>query len=201
MLDSFRAGGPVMIPLAAICLAFSFWVAVLYPRLLRIRLAAPRVLDLLENGDGIARVRAWAGEHRGPLARMLGHALAGGHAPCEIEGRLLEARRVELPRYERELTVLRALVAAAPLLGLLGTVKGMVDTFFVLSTHGVGSLEQLSGGISEALVTTQVGLIVAVPGLIGAHAIARRLEQLRTILDRLAARLTLAASGNGRRSP
>lgn len=57
------------------------------------------------------------------------------------------------------------LAAIAPLLGLLGTVTGMIDTFHVITLHGTGDPRMMSGGISEALITTQTGLLVAIPGL------------------------------------
>jgi len=85
--------------------------------------------------------------------------------------------------YERDLTILRALVACSPLLGLLGTVKGMIATFAVLGTRGTATMDVLSAGISEALITTHVGLVVAIPGLIGAHASATRLALLKRDID------------------
>ena len=91
----------------------------------------------------------------------------------------------ELQPYDRDLRILRALVAAAPLVGLLGTVKGMIATFITLSGHGNTSMELLAIGISEALITTQVGLIIAIPGLVGIHASARKLTQLKNLFDRL----------------
>ena len=87
------------------------------------------------------------------------------------------------------------MVAAAPLLGLLGTVKGMIAGFFILSTRGAASIDLLSHGISEALVTTQVGLVVALPGFAGAYAIARRLRELEVTLDRFESHLMTSLSG------
>jgi biopolymer transport protein ExbB len=87
--------------------------------------------------------------------------------------------------YEQQLSILRALVACSPLLGLLGTVKGMITTFIALGGRGVASMDMLSVGISEALITTQVGLVVAIPGLVGSHASARLIFYLRNALDRL----------------
>ena len=88
------------------------------------------------------------------------------------------------------------MVAAAPLLGLLGTVKGMIAGFFILSTRGAASIDLLSHGISEALVTTQVGLVVALPGFAGAYAIARRLRELDVQLDRFESHLMISLSGH-----
>jgi biopolymer transport protein ExbB len=91
----------------------------------------------------------------------------------------------ELPIFSRRLVVLKALVAAAPLLGLLGTVRGMIVTFLALGSRGTASMDVLSTGISEALITTQVGLAVALPGILGMHASARCFRRMETILRRV----------------
>lgn len=84
----------------------------------------------------------------------------------------------EEPRVQRSLNVIAACAAIAPLLGLLGTVTGMITTFDVITLHGTGNPRLLSGGISVALVTTQLGLVVAVPLLL-AHAVLSRMAQRR----------------------
>jgi biopolymer transport protein ExbB len=66
----------------------------------------------------------------------------------------------------------------APLLGLLGTVTGMINTFQVITTHGTGDPRLMAGGISEAMVTTQVGLAVAIPVMIVAAFLGRRARNL-----------------------
>lgn len=85
--------------------------------------------------------------------------------------------------------VLRALVVAAPLLGLLGTVSGMVELFDAL--HGgaaATSRGSVAGGISTALVTTQLGLVVGVPGLVAARFLEQRERRLRIALDEIVTR-------------
>lgn len=67
----------------------------------------------------------------------------------------------------------RILAAAAPLVGLLGTVTGMIRTFDALTLSGVSNSRAMAGGIAEALITTQAGLVVAVPGLLVAHGLER----------------------------
>ncbi len=91
-----------------------------------------------------------------------------------LETALLE----EEPRLQRSLSLIAACAGIAPLLGLLGTVTGMIATFEVITVHGTGNPKLLSGGISEALVTTQFGLLVAVPLLL-AHAVLHRVVQRR----------------------
>jgi len=76
-----------------------------------------------------------------------------------------ECGRIEVIHLERYLTLLGTIAAVAPLLGLLGTVTGMIDVFSVISVQGVGDPGALAGGISEALYTTVGGLTVAIPSL------------------------------------
>jgi biopolymer transport protein ExbB len=91
----------------------------------------------------------------------------------EMENVLQEAILKEVPAMERFLSTLGMLAAIAPLLGLLGTVTGMIDTFHVITLHGTGDPRMMSGGISEALVTTMMGLSVAIPIML-AHTLLNR---------------------------
>jgi biopolymer transport protein ExbB len=87
------------------------------------------------------------------------------------------------PALRRHLSMIAALASVAPILGLLGTVLGMVETFNVISVFGTGNANALAGGISVALVTTQTGLVVAIPGLLFAGTLFRRARRLETRLD------------------
>ena len=91
----------------------------------------------------------------------------------DMENALQEAILREIPSLERFLSTLAMLAAIAPLLGLLGTVTGMIDTFHVITQHGTGDPRMMSGGISEALVTTMLGLTVAIPIML-AHTLLNR---------------------------
>ncbi len=79
---------------------------------------------------------------------------------------------------ERYIKSIAILAGVAPLLGLLGTVSGMITTFLVIATSGTGDAKALASGISEALITTQTGLVVAVPGLFLANYLRRRSDKL-----------------------
>jgi biopolymer transport protein ExbB len=92
-----------------------------------------------------------------------------------------------VPGLERHLQTLAVLGAVAPLLGLLGTVTGMIHTFQLVTVFGSGDAKLLSGGISEALVTTEVGLIIAVPVLLFHAFLARRVRIVVGALERTAA--------------
>jgi biopolymer transport protein ExbB len=94
----------------------------------------------------------------------------------EMENALQEAILKEIPPMERFLSTLGMLAAIAPLLGLLGTVTGMIDTFHVITMHGTGDPRLMSGGISEALVTTMLGLTVAIPLMLSQTLLNRTVE-------------------------
>ena len=160
----WSAGGPLMFPLAALCFAIWLWMATLHLKLGRASASSRGLHDLLHrlSGDDLFEaVGHWAAGHPGPVARAAEYAADAGSDGDAVRGRMVEARSAEIPRFEREILILKAMVAAAPLLGLLGTVMGMIATFSVLSVRGTASMKLLSVGISEALVTTQVGLVVA----------------------------------------
>jgi len=89
-----------------------------------------------------------------------------------------------VPNLDRDFTTLKAWISVAPLLGLLGTVVGMVDTFDVINTFGIGNPHLMAQGISKALLTTQAGLTVAFPALIFQLFLANRKKILVQLLQR-----------------
>jgi biopolymer transport protein ExbB len=102
----------------------------------------------------------------------------------DLDRRILRecAMKIE-PVIESNLAVIGVLASIAPLLGLLGTVSGMIHTFLVIAQVGTGNARPLAGGISEALVATQAGLLVAIPGLFASVALRRRATKLSHRLD------------------
>lgn len=120
-----------------------------------------------------------------PLGRVLSrfNALGEGHAPEALEARLDEALLAEQPRLERGQPLVKLLAAVAPLLGLLGTVTGMIVTFQSITVFGTGDPKLMAGGISQALVTTVLGLITAVPLLFAQTALASRSRELIGVLE------------------
>ena len=175
------AGGLFVYPILAVGALGLILIADRVHFLLRAK-ASPtlvsEVLSRLARGDA-ANARKVLGSARTPTARVL---LAG----CQAAGKPVEQREAamesallaEAPKLERSLSLLAALAGVAPLLGLLGTVSGMIATFDTISAAGTGNPRLLSGGISEALITTQLGLMVAIPLLL-AHAWLSRWAQRR----------------------
>ena len=131
-----------------------------------------------------------------PLDRLLAIAVGTLKLPlAQREAALDQAVLVEAPKLQRGLTLVLLLASIAPLMGLLGTVTGMIDLFAVIGAQGSGNARALSGGISEALITTQAGMLVAVPLLV-AHSLLNRAAERRIVLLEEAASGVLGASGD-----
>jgi len=184
--DELRSGGFVMFPLVAVGLTALFVTLWKLLEMRRICVQDDRAmdgaLDALRRHDTAAALAA--ADHAGaPLGALLRDAIGCRDAPREhIEEILHEHIVAGIPRLERHLGTLAVLGGIAPLLGLLGTVTGMMHTFQLVTLFGTGEARLLSGGISEALITTKFGLSIAIPVLL-AHALLAR--QVRTCVGRL----------------
>lgn len=158
------------------------------------RLLRP-VLAALSRGD-VEAARALAARARNPAGRVLGATLASLDRPREqLEDRVAEAVLHEQPHLARFGSAILVLAAVAPLLGLLGTVTGMIATFDIITEFGTGNPKLLSGGISEALVTTELGLVVAIPALLVGHVLNGWAERIRDSLDAAALAAVNRAAG------
>ncbi len=103
----------------------------------------------------------------------------------DLDMSILEVLRLRQVRFiTSSIKSIAVLAGVAPLLGLLGTVTGMITTFMVIATSGTGDARALASGISEALITTQTGLVVAVPGLFLANFLRRRSTNLEDRIQR-----------------
>jgi len=174
-------GGWIMIPLGACSLAMWILIAdrwLVLRGLGREDISLSRAVVLVK--DGHADVPAESGL-RAELVNAFREQRAGRP---ELDAELLRAcaRRLR-PELRRSLAVIAVLAAVAPLLGLLGTVTGMIETFDVIALFGTGNARAMAGGISVALVTTQSGLLVAIPGMLLAAMLARRARRLEMRLD------------------
>lgn len=170
MLELVKAGGWPMIPLL---LLSAVALAIIIERLWTLRRKAVLPPELGKE------VRAWAGRGKldpahieslratSPLGALLAAALdVRGRPRDEIRERIEDVGRHLVHRMERYLNTLGTISAAGPLLGLFGTVVGMIQMFLGILDHGIGDVNQLAGGIGKALVCTAAGMIVAIPALI-----------------------------------
>jgi biopolymer transport protein ExbB len=167
MLEIVIAGGWLMLP---IVLSSIIAVAIILDRFLALRRS--RVMPA-----GIpAQVRQWAGQHElddkhieqlrrsSPLGRVLAAALDNRDRTRDVIKEAVEdTGRHVVHELEKFLNTLGTLAGITPLLGLLGTVVGMIKVFSAIMVQGVGDPNELAGGISEALITTAAGLTVAIP--------------------------------------
>ncbi len=125
-------------------------------------------------------------EARGLVGEAVRYAQDAVVDEDQIRRRVEEIRAIHLPVYERLIALAAVLVGAAPLLGLLGTVAGMLSTFSGLSNgSGGATVDVVAGGISEALITTQTGLVLAIPGYVLLNAARRRLDRVALFFSQL----------------
>jgi biopolymer transport protein ExbB len=170
VLELVKAGGWPMIPLLLL--------AVLALAIVVERFWSLRRKEILPPGLG-EEVRRWAASanleashieslrQTSPLGALLAAALDVRHRSRDIvRERIEDTGRHLVHRMERFLNTLGTIAAAGPLLGLLGTVVGMIQMFLGILDHGLGDVSQLAGGIGKALVCTATGMLVAIPALI-----------------------------------
>ncbi|MBD3897469.1 MotA/TolQ/ExbB proton channel family protein [Halomonas sp. ML-15] len=174
LLERFHQGGVVGYVVVTLG-AFGLLVGLLqYGYLLWVSLAMRRQLAKL------SQLRS-----DNPLGRVLQRfrELQANQIPEALEARLDEAVLAELPRLERGQPLVKLLAAIAPLLGLLGTVTGMIVTFQAITVYGTGDPQLMAGGISQALVTTVLGLVTAVPLLFMHTALSGRSRHLTGVVE------------------
>ena len=169
MLELIKAGGWVMAPLILL--------AVVATAIIIERFWSLRRKEVLPPGLG-EEVREWARgrqldpahidvlRRNSPLGELLAAALDVRYRPRElIKERVEDVGRHVMHELERFMNTLGSIASVGPLLGLLGTVIGMIEMFLKILTTGVGDVNQLAGGIGKALICTATGLCVAIPAL------------------------------------
>jgi len=199
LLDFFISGGPVMVPIG---IASLVGLAAFLERLTALRAARVAPADLLVEitellkQDRPADALTACRKREVALARVAEVAIeARGKARSAIKERVEEIGRREAAELEKGAAVLGTVASVAPLLGLLGTVYGMILTFEVIAEQGIGVAASLAGGISQALITTLAGLCVGIPALVAHRYVLSRVdarvleleEASLAVLDRVAA--------------
>ncbi len=146
------------------------------------RIIRPDVVDLInhiEKLEDIEEVVENLSNNDGPFLNIVRVALKNrGRPRDEIKEAIIDQGRQEARVLEKGLTTLETVAGISPLLGLLGTVLGMIKVFHVITVQGLGQTQSLSGGISEALITTVVGLSIAIPALVAYNYFSRKVEEL-----------------------
>ncbi|OUS41465.1 hypothetical protein A9R00_00755 [Oleispira antarctica] len=134
-----------------------------------------------------------------PLGRVLATATDDIHDQETLELKIDEAILKEVPQLEKAQSMIKLFAAIAPLLGLLGTVTGMIATFQAITNFGTGDPKLMAGGISQALITTVLGLVAAIPLLLSHNLVSSQSKRLVQILDEQAAGL-IATAMEGRKA-
>lgn len=193
-LHLLRAGGVTMVPLI-ICsiVALAIIIEKTYSLQTR-RVLAPEIVAVVQTignkEDTEASVEVCRRVNT-PFARIIMTGLVNNSLPrSENVDMLQAAARQEVGSLERGLLMLEIITGISPLLGLLGTVLGIFHVFNVIVERGIGEASILSGGISEALVTTIVGLFIAIPSLVAHSYFSKRVDELVLEIERHANILT-----------
>ena len=181
---TFNQGGPIMWPLL---LTAVIAVAVFVERVWWWARETSRtdsrllmeVLAQIEEGD-VGQASKLAENSQDPILRMIWHGL--NHVHCSMQGAMQMAAGIELERAGRFLAVLDTIITLAPLLGLLGTVTGIMHSFSFVGNEELAAMK-VSGGIAEALIATACGLAIAMFCLIPFNYFQRRIERLRFNLE------------------
>ena len=178
-------GGPLMWPIMA-CSIVAFGIAI--ERFIVFRRAVISSRDFMEAVRQVLRqgriqdAVAMASDVDAPLARIVkAGLLKSGRGREEVRDAMENAGKIEVPRLERFLPGLATCASVAPLLGLLGTVQGMINCFAAIQfKQGLVNPSDLAGGIGNALVTTAAGLVVAIPALVVYNYFVARADSLTT---------------------
>jgi biopolymer transport protein ExbB len=193
MWKTLVSGGALMIPIAVI--SVTMWILIL-TRYSHLRTQGEDTEDLVEHfamefaSRNYREALDLCKGGSGVVKRALREACSRGARTLEeLHNYLDDIILREIPALNRHLSFIGALVAVAPLLGLLGTVTGMISTFDVITTSGAGDPKALSAGISVALLTTEAGLVVAIPGLAALGYLLTLSTRARHELERLSARI------------
>jgi len=193
MIKIFLNGGPVMWPLL-ICSIVT--VATALERLFFIIRESSRrkpqlvekILERVEHHDLDGAIKIGS-DNRDFVARVLTFALA--HRAESFSSAVLRAANLELKKFNRGLAVLDTIVTLAPLLGLLGTVTGMIHAFGLLGGRQLDAPEAITGGISQALIATAFGLSIAIVALIPLNFLNSKLEEARHDIEDASTQLEL----------
>jgi biopolymer transport protein ExbB len=190
VVEIVTRGGLVMIPLltASVVAMTVILERLFFWRRLRVRRREPGILALVAEGD-LPQAMQVASASRHPVARVLGAGIAAKH--LSPSSAMQAATQAEVSQARRYLPILDTIITLAPLLGLLGTITGMISAFGIVSEAGLGQPHAITGGIAEALIATATGLLIAIMTLIPYNYFRSKVEQLTDVLEEQSTRLEL----------
>jgi biopolymer transport protein ExbB len=204
VFEIIKAGGWLMIPIV-LCSIVAIAITVERYWALRVSKVMPK--------DQLPKVWLWIKNHELDSAKikelkngsLFGYILSSGltaskHGREAMKDAIQEAGNHVAHEMEKFLSTLGTIAAIAPLLGLLGTVLGMIEVFTAIMVQGSGNTGVLAGGISQALITTATGLSVAIPALIFHRALSRRVDELLITMEQDSAKLVDAIHSDAKSS-
>lgn len=188
--EHIRKGGPVMYPILVLAAIVGIVILLKFLHLSLVTMPSARKLEAIyeaiRKGDHGGAVQA-ASKINGMAGVMLKAGVAHLAASRElIEESMFEKLLVIRHRVNQFIPIIAVGASCEPLLGLLGTVTGIINTFRMLTVFGSGDVKQLSGGISEALITTEFGLVIAIPALLCHSFLSRKAKGLLDKLEHIA---------------
>ncbi len=193
MLEFVVKGGPVMVPLL-LCSVIA--LSIIVERCLSLRRHRILKYDVLQRIEELLRDRkipeasTLCKRYPSSMTRILLAAILNhDKSRQEIKEIIEDAGRQEIPVLERYLTILGTIASISVLLGLLGTVMGMIRTFNSIAALGYGNPEALASGISEALVATATGLTIAIPTLVLYNVFSSKVDSLVIEMEKNALRM------------
>jgi biopolymer transport protein ExbB len=197
LIDNFKKGGPIMWPILittiiglTVVIERIFWWLGRWMR--RDPKRIEKVFTAIENGD-VAEASKLSRGSRDPVLRMMWNGLNHQHA--SLQGALQVAAGIEIKRAGRFLVVMDTLVTLAPLLGLLGTITGLIRSFSFLGNEEL-AVQAVTGGIAEALIATACGLGIAIFALIPFNFFTSRVSNLEFELQTAATNLEVMLDAN-----
>ena len=183
--DYLTSGGVVMMPLVLVSLLL--WALIVHKLVMLKAMYRPSLNEtqmhqaLRDNAEAV---------YAGVQGQLIREFLRRRSGQVTLDGHIVDEACLAVSHgLERSLTLIGVLAAIAPLLGLLGTVLGMITTFNSIALFGTGNARAMAGGISEALITTQTGLLIAIPGLYMRNFLQRRVGNLKHQIESLALNL------------
>jgi len=189
----FEKGGVLVYPLFMLLIWGLTIIIIKTIELRREKIINPTVVQGIEEmllDDKIPEATAYCKQNSLPMTRIvLAGILNYERSEAELKEILEDASRQELPGIRRHLTALGTIASASPLLGLLGTVIGMISVFATLSEEANVNPGMLAGGISEALITTACGLVIAMPTLIFHNFFRTRVQSLIIEMEKISLRM------------
>ncbi|UYZ60253.1 MotA/TolQ/ExbB proton channel family protein [Hymenobacter latericus] len=182
VIDLIFQGGWIMVP---ILLLFSVSVYIILERYLTIRKAAAlpdgfmnQIRNLMVKGD-LQGAKLLTAQTASPLARMIEKGIRRIGLPLkEIETSVENVGKVEIARLEKNISILGIIAGIAPMLGFVGTIVGVINIFYAISSTGDFGIAQISGGLYTKMVTSAAGLIVGMVAHVGYHWLSIMVERL-----------------------